>query len=752
MNQSGGRSAALRGEDSAEKQNCIVARMLHRVRSYPGGQLPVDIDVADAGVALFSLAVLSGALIGATFSVHALAAWCVFIYALFGASSAVLHVLGWRGERAAAFAPPLGLALTFVTGVLIVLLRVWTLGPYVFWAFAALTGFVHTKTVALFIQRKGLSLVQRTTGEHVRRTRFDARPRTTSGSPDDHRRNVFLGGEAALVGVGVALVISSALAIHPLNPGWGGLLGAVSPAWYVGLILITSSIFIGQRLGGLFAGLPVVMLQLMLTITPAIAYVDPRYSWTTKHVGVTSYVLVHGTLNPSIDIYQAWPGLFSGVAWLCKTSGLTTPMSVAHWWPPVIDLATLIVVFQLAKVVLRSPAKAWMAATAFVLSYTIADADYYSPQSSGFLLTIATFAVVFTPQDEEPGLSSAGWMLILTMSIADAITHQLSPYMATIGLVVLVLFGRTRTRWAPIVTFVPAMSWALIYFSYVKQHVSLSAFLNIFSNALTPGVVGGGPPPGALANLVRLFEGGSALMIGGLALVAIVRHRDALSACLALCAASGALLIVANSYGNEADFRIVLFALPWLSVLVGRLEYVPGWRSSFFWPLTAFVLLGSYLIADMGLDFVNAVRPGDVAAISRFELTAPKGSYVVIIGTPPSPPGSTTSRYNQVNELVSSNVLGSNVSHPLGPTASYRQFMSHLSGLIQSLPSPVIGSSPRIYVLADQQSAAYLAAYNYSTIRQYWAFVSEFKTSPSWKLVMQTTSAQLYELRRSLAR
>lgn len=735
------------GEDPPEEAKCIVARMLDRVRGYPGGRSPAHVDVVDGVAALSSLALLLGALVGALFSVHALAAWCVFIYALFGFSTATLAVLGWRGERAVGFAPPLGLALTLILGALIVLLRVWVLGPYVFWVVALLAGLVHVDTVVTFVRLRGLSLLQPTSGAHVRYGRQVDRPRVDAPSPDARQRRALIRGESLLVGVGVVLVVSSALAIRPLTPGWAGLLGAISPAWYVGLLLVTGAVFVGQRLGGLFTGLPVVVLQLMLTLTPAIAYVDPRYSWTAKHVGVTSYVLLHGTVNPSIDIYQAWPGLFSGVAWLCKTAGLSSPISVAHWWPPVIDLATLLVVYQLARAVLRSPARAWMAATVFVVGYTIADADYFSPQSTGFLLTIATFAVVFAHRDEEPGLPPAGWMLILTMSIADAITHQLSPYMTTIGLVVLVVFGRAKTRWAPVVSLAPAAAWALIYFSYVKQHVSLSAFLNIFGNALTPGIAGGGPSPGSLANLVRLFEGGSALLIGVLALVSIARHRDQLTACLALCAASGAGLLVANSYGNEADFRVVLFALPWLAILAGRLSLTPHSKSAVLWPVVTVALLGLYLVADMGLDFVNVMRPGDVAAISKFELSAPVGSYLVIIGAPPSPPTGVSGRYNLVNELVTSNVVGSNLAHPLDARASYRQFMSGLTGLIRSVPSPVIGDNPRFYVLADQQSAAYLAAYNYASLAQYWRFADQFARSPSWRVVSRTSSAELFELR-----
>ena len=117
-------------------------------------------------------------------------------------------------------------------------------------------------------------------------------------------------------------------------------------------------------------------------------------------------------------------------------------MGVARWWPPVIDLATLLVFRQLASQVLRDPRRAWLAATLFAVGYFISDADYFSPQSAGYLLAIAIFAVIFRHREDKSGMSLARWGLLCAMSVAAAVSHQLTPYMVTGALVVLVLFGR----------------------------------------------------------------------------------------------------------------------------------------------------------------------------------------------------------------------------------------------------------------------------------------------------------------------
>ncbi len=692
-------------------------------------------------VSLTSLAMLFVGVVGTLASIDAFGVLGLFLYALFGFGSAVLIVQDLRGWRLVALSTPLGLAFVLIIGGLMVNLGAWAIGVPLFWVLATWSAAVHSGIVVRAMRDRTLS-------REALLGRFNEFWRLLkSTSPVGRsrwRRPANASLEVALVTLGVIMCLASALASRHLDPSWGGLLGAISPAWYVGLVLIAAAIFLGQRFGAILAGIPVIALQLVLTGTPAIVYDVPRYAWTANHVGITAYVINHGSVNPSIDIYQAWPGLFAGAAWLCKVAGFASPMGVARWWPPIIDLATLLVLHQLATKVIRNPRRAWLAATIFVVGYAIGDADYYSPQSAAFLMAIGTFAVIFRHRDERPMMSTASWIVLFATSVADAITHQLTPYMVTIALVVLVVFKRSNTRWAPVISIVPPVAWALAHYSYVNQHVSWRELLNPFANFLTPGISSAGPSPGTLANMVRLFQGGSALMIGGLALVVLVRYRTNLNVALTACAAGAGVLVLVNSYGNEAAFRVVLFALPWLSILAGSLMMTPLTWSELMWIGIVCVLLPVYLVADMGLDFVYAMRPGDLQAMSQFELTAPKGSYVVVIGLPPSNPINVTGRYNEVNKLSYANVLGNDFAHPIGDVASYKLFMSKFFSLIRSTPNPVIGSSPAYYVLTAKQPAAYMAAYAYATLKDYSAFEAQFAASPAWKLVDQTSTAQLF--------
>ena len=726
--------------------NDIVIRMAGGARSGPFALAKVGGTRVSAAVAFGSLILLAVGVVGRIASASAVSAFGLFLYALIGFGSAPLLALGYRGRNLLALSAPLGLGFLLVAGAVLSTTGIWAIGPALFWIVATASALIHASVIFrashLQVWRGVIGVTPQTLS--VNR---DAGPNPNVGQIRPRRSQIWSMIVVTATGSGFLLCLVSAVAIKNLDPGWGGLLTAISPAWYVGLVLFLVAIFAGQRVGSVLAGLPVMVFQLALTGTPALVYDGPRYAWTVKQVGETSYILLHGFASPKINIYQAWPGIFSATAWLCRVSSFHDPFMVARWWPPVIDLVTLLLVYQLASRVLRDPRRAWLAAAVFVVGYTIGDADYFSPQSAAYFLAIAIFVVVFRHRDEKTEMSTSEWLLLLTMAIAEAVTHQLTPYMTTAALAVLVIFGRARTKWAPAVTLAPAVAWALAHYAYVSQNISFSALFNIFSNVTTPGASTNGPPPGTLANAFRISQGASALLIGLLAVAALLRYRTTLHVFLAACAASAGFLVFANSYGNEADFRVVLFALPWLAIMGCTIQPSSRVGSIFFWPVILLVLLPIYLVADMGLDFAYSVRTSDVAAVRYFESNAPEGSTLITIGEPFDDPVYITGRFNLVNEISYPNVLGFSKNSARNPATSYLQFMSRLEGTLSSIPDEVTGPNPEYFVLFTQQEAAYSAVYNYATLKQFQEFSNQFSKSPSWKVVIHTRTAELFQLR-----
>jgi hypothetical protein len=128
-------------------------------------------------------------------------------------------------------------------------------------------------------------------------------------------------------------------------------------------------------------------------------------------------------------------------------------------------------------------------------------------------------------------------------------------------------------------------------------------------------------------------------------------YRDLAVASLALAPLA---VVVAQSYGGEARFRVYLFALPWLCLFAAaaftpspprRRRAVPrSWRVALASGAAGACLLFSYF----GLELVNRVTADDVAAATWFERHAPPDS--LLVGVTPSFPRRLTADYARVHD------------------------------------------------------------------------------------------------------
>jgi hypothetical protein len=278
--------------------------MVHEAQCQPYEPVSHDYTWVRSVVALGSLTLLALGVVGLATANPALSATGLFLYALIGFGAAVLMALGCRGWNLVTLSSPLGLTIVLLVGALLVTTGIWEIGCTLFWVLVGASAFVHLAvlTRALIAARSGST----PSGDDQNSLRDEyADPTEMDHRVSTHPRLLSLVAGAATV-LGFLLCLASALAIRHLDPGWSGLLGAISPAWYVGLALLATAILVGQRLCNVFAGLPVLALQLALTGTSAIVFDAPRYAWTAKQLGVTSYILLHGSVNAKIDISRAW--------------------------------------------------------------------------------------------------------------------------------------------------------------------------------------------------------------------------------------------------------------------------------------------------------------------------------------------------------------------------------------------------------------------------------------------------------------
>lgn len=698
------------------------------------------------------------------------AKWTGFtLFALIGFGSASVIALRRSFWSAPAFSAPFGMTIVFLVGFSLVETHAWSLGMPLFVVLVAVAAIVNLWEV---IAAASSSTELRGRVQSLLPRGRQALPVAAQDDESLHaelsageglllaaRRRRMEGVAIASSGVGLSLCVIGSLAIHGLIPhGPGAVLAALPPLWYLGLALALGGVLLGLVTSGRAAAFGVVALQAVLTLTPAIVYALPRYSWTYKHLGVVEYVLRHGSVNPTVDIYQSWPAFFAGVAWICHAVGISNPTALARWWPPVVDMAVVCVMQRLAFRVLGDARRAWTATAVLVVGNMIGQ-DYFSPQSAGFFLAVAVFAAVYRRSDEPRGMDGLDWLVTAAMLVAVSVTHQLSPYMIFGATTVLAVFGLCRSRWVPVVAVASAGGWALLHFGVVRRYFNFSQFGNVASNALTKGFVAAGIHKAPLIRYDSYAMALDAGLIGVMAVLVLVQRRARLHVALALCAASGSGLFLANSYGNEGAFRVVMFALPWLAVLCADWDARTAPRLYWLPVISLPILLGSYLVADWGLDYMNAVRPSDLKMEQTFETNAHAGSRLYILGS--YLPVKSTYRYSlfkyrsypyivsgrpsrvapSKNTARVTRNLSSDQGVAFNPKVSFAIFMQ------SALPARSTGLRKHAYyVIAGGAPQAASEELGSSSPSQYEALVAQFLHSRDWKVVARAGHSYLFKL------
>lgn len=721
----------------------------------------VGVDPASYALSATSLALLVAGGVGYLDNRSAVGTVALLLYAVVGFGSAALVVCRRNGPRrplrsrrtlgrahsarrlrdrelattettttlpSVSFAVPVGIAINILAGFTLIETHIWTVGPYAFLALVTISCTIHSIVLLQAVRSLGPTGL-RTLIRYIAAgslLRIKNRPRLFATS-------------ACVVGLGLCLLTSwSVTGSDPNRPL--GFFKLVSPIWYIGLATLLASALVALYNAKTSLGMPIVALCLALTLSPSIIYPDAAVPWAAKHVGVTLYIMSHGTVHFGLNIYQSWNGLFAGTGWLCHVVGLSDPMSIARWWPPIVDLATLLVFQRLALRFLGNERRSWLAAGFLVLGNTIGQ-DYYSPQSVGFLLAIAIFAVGYKAHADRRGLAAGEWAIVLTFSCSLAVTHELSPYLTTGVLLVLVVFGLCRSRLLPAVVLIPAVAWTAANFHIVERYLKPTQIGSLATNILPGGLIRTSLHKGTLIRVDSYAMAGAVTVVGILAVGALVRYRTRTHMAGALCALSGLGLFFGSAYGNEGIFRVALFALPWLALLAADLSRAePGRR---LWAMGLAVLPGMLvmnLIANRGLDYIRVIRPGDLTALRAFETTAPPKSRLFILGYNYAPVKS-TAEYN--DGLVKEHGYPDLVNPPGEPfsaTKSYGAFLNMLVGTHLS------NKRHETYFLSAEESMAGMVELHLGTVGEYRAFVGEVERSPNWSVVARNQTAELFKL------
>jgi len=494
---------------------------------------------------------------------------------------------------------------------------------------------------------------------------------------------------------------------------------------------------------------------LLVHATTPLLLEEPQYAWTYKHIGVVEYVLAHGHVTGGADIYRQWPAFFTAVAALVDLLGVSA-MAVAPWAPVVFTVLSSALVGAIARALGGDVRTVWSAALAFV-SITWVAQDYLAPQALAFVLSLGVFYVVL--RYLRPGVGSrrtraaAIGLVALTTAVLSA-THQLSPYLVAAVVAAFVVARVVRPWWVALVVAAVPVLYLVPRFSFVAGSFNLLDGFNLFANAGGNGGAWGSTGQAFSAIVVRTL---SLTVWAGVAW-AVWRSGRQWRSPEVLVPAIGAVvpfgLVLAQSYGGEAIYRVFLFSAPWCALLlVGQwgllaprpraTTRVAGWRGvrSVLGSALAVVLAGLALLATMqgrhGQLMVDRQVPAEVEA-SRYLYAHAQPGATIILATP-NFPSRLAANYGEFNRTV----VGPDPD--LVPGAGLRdamlnvQYLPAIEAYAESIPgSPtylVVGEGMRRY-------ATYFGALPAGSLD---ALERALERDPEWTVWYDNGEVTIYE-------
>lgn len=677
-------------------------------------------------IASASLAALALGMAGYLLDVAALRVPCFLVVCFIGLGAAPLH-------RAAHLDLPTRIGLSILISFLFLILAGMAMAQAAWWHPAPV--FAVAAAAAGVLHVDGL--------RRARADRSRASAPAEVGTVARSLRSRLLAPSPICALLGTALWLPSALVSGHVAPGIGGFLPEVPVTWYLGLALLIVAVLTSRHDVEYEVLAAVTLLTLALTVTPALVYDLPRASSAAKHVGIIEQIRVEHRLYPSRNIYNGWPGFFAALAWVCDVIGVNDPMRLATFWPPLIGLFRLAMLRYLFGKVLRSGYRCWVAIALAVLADAIG-ADYFSPQSVGFLLALALYALALTPVRAHP--RSAGLprlALLLAGGCALAVTHQLSPYLAGSALIVLVAFRVVRPWYVPVLVVVPAGVWALLHASLVSGFLSLSDLGNPsnFHPPPTSGSVGLSRLPVVPGSVVALLSGVG--LIAAVGVLTLWRGRsDRRLWAFAGCAAAGLVNVAINPYGNEGVFRVMLFAIPWMALLASGF-YVHAERVEVeALGISLALLLTSFNVAMFALDGSTIIRPTDLAAFRLVESTARPGTSLLSLGEGDLP-SSPTDRYPLVT-----NLSRTDIKSPVMQEAHFNAPDEVIKITERYLTHTGTTAADRLYVIWSPVSSYYDWEYGIQLPEQFAQLRDAFLASPYWRPVLARDGTYLFRLVR----
>ena len=545
------------------------------------------------------------------------------------------------GDRASATA--MTVAASFSVEILVALLMAWT-------------GFWHPVVAAVVLGAASLIVLAAGPWRAGLDRGQGAFARVRARASDAGTEALLLGGPLM---AGIALWLVSLPSIHASSFGESGLVGQAPILFYIGLAaIIGGAAYVASRRnpnGWLLAGYLVAVLLFLYGTIPSIASA-PQYAWTYKHIGVTRLIGQTGTVHPNVDIYNRWPGFFALAAAFSAISGVDS-LSYAGWAE---FLFAALQALTLGAIVYRMTGRRQIAglSTLLWLVTNWIGQTYFSPQALAYFLDLAIMLVLVpgfratgwvsdrlvailqrvlrVPEGRRSALeapvapSRAGLVLVLLFDAAAVCSHQLTPYMVAVQVIVLTALG-LRPRWLIVALLALTIAYLIPNYSWVQAHYGLFSGLNPVDNAQVQRLQA---HRAWFYSHVGGLLSATTLLLGGVSAARLTRVGLARRALVpGLLALAPFALLLGNNYGGEGSLRVFLFASPWLATLIGwaLTTLRPSRRMAASVALAA-ALTTLFLFAFIGNAGTNVIPADEVTASEYYYAHAPAHSVLILAG------------------------------------------------------------------------------------------------------------------------
>jgi hypothetical protein len=573
-------------------------------------------------------------------------------------------------------------------------------------------------------------------------------------------------GALVLLVAAIAVWAASLSSLTLYRLGSYGLPPALSSPWYAALaiVLIGSVVLIwGQRFNGWVVAAYLVATAVILFATvPAVSDV-PQYAWSYKHIGVASYVQVHGATLPGHDIYQRWPGFFAVAAWLSSITGASIA-SFATWNELFFTLLDMGLVFALTTQV-SSDRRVWATATLLFLITNWVGQNYFSPQCMAYALDLLLLFVVFGRslggETTAPAVArafaailrnkvsaealpqSSVWtpgtvVLAVFVNVVMVATHQLTPYILVAQLVALALLGAVRPWYMAGIAGILAVGYLLPNLSFVQSHYGLISGLNPIDNAQV--TVGLAEHRAAIAAHIGGVLSYTAALLAAVSFVRLLVVERTVTRTLAIGAGLVApfIILFGSNYGGEASLRIFMFSSPWRDILIAM-----GFATLRKRPRLAVGALGAlaitaiFLYAAFDSEATNVYPRSEVQASSYFYAHAPAHSELMLAGK--DFPTWLGARY-----AAMAGELG-DASPALLDQPAFKHHVPEPADL-RTIVGVLAGASPRPFLVFSTTESLYARDFGPGSEAQLRRLEDAVRRSPRFHVWLQNRDTRIYEM------